>query len=84
MSVAFELLREKARLTSPLEHCPRIEDPREPRRVARPLAQALRLETRATMADDDDCDAIVAAAKRVWRCFVAICSIATAFLAVVG
>jgi hypothetical protein len=47
------------------------------------LAEALRLETRTTMADDD-CDAIVAGAKRIWRCFVAICSIATAFLAVVG
>jgi hypothetical protein len=40
MSLAFEVFGEKSRLESLLEHFSRIEDPREPWRVAHPLAFA--------------------------------------------
>jgi predicted transposase YbfD/YdcC len=63
MSLAFEVFQEKSRLKSLLEHFSRIEDPREPWRVAHPLAEVLLLVVCATMADCDDYDAIAAWGK---------------------
>ena len=60
MSLAFEVFGEKSRLESLLEHFSRIEDPREPWRVAHPLAEVLLLAVCARMADCDDYDAIAA------------------------
>jgi predicted transposase YbfD/YdcC len=60
MSLAFEVFGEKSRLKSLLEHFSRIEDPREPWRVAHSLAEVLLLVVCATMADCDDYDAIAA------------------------
>ena len=60
MSLAFEVFAEKSRLKSLLEHFSQIEDPREPWRVAHPLAEVLLLVVCATMADCDDYDAIAA------------------------
>jgi hypothetical protein len=90
MSLAFELLREKSRLKLLLEHFSQIDDPREPWRVAHPLAEVLLLVVCATMADCDDYDAIAAwtpsplGEKRIFRFFVAICLTITAFPAVAG
>lgn len=60
MSVAFEIFQEKSRLKALLRHFSMIEDPREPWRVAHPLAEVLLLVVCATMADCDDFDAIAA------------------------
>jgi predicted transposase YbfD/YdcC len=60
MSFAFEVFGEKSRLKALLEHFSQIEDPREPWRVAHPLAEVLLLVVCATMADCDDYDAIAA------------------------
>ena len=49
-----------ARLQALLDHFSRIDDPREPWRVAYPLCEALLLVVCGTMADCDDYDAIAA------------------------
>jgi len=51
---------EKSRLGSLLEHFSRIEDPREPWRVAHPLPEVLLLVVCGTIADCDDYDHIAA------------------------
>lgn len=48
----------KSRLGALLEHLGAIEDPREPWRVAHPLPEVLLLVVCATIADNDDYDAI--------------------------
>lgn len=51
---------EKSRLAALLEHFSRIEDPREPWRVAHPLPEVLLLVVCGTIADCDDYDHIAA------------------------
>lgn len=54
---------EKSRLAALLEHFSRIEDPREPWRVAHPLPEVLLLVVCGTIADCDDYDHIAAWGK---------------------
>jgi len=60
MSLAFAVFEDKSRLKSLLDHFAMIDDPREPWRVAHPLAEVLLLVVCATMADCDDYEAIAA------------------------
>lgn len=60
MTPAFTTLGEKSRLAALLEHFSRIEDPREPWRVAHPLPEVLLLVVCGTIADCDDYDHIAA------------------------
>jgi predicted transposase YbfD/YdcC len=60
MSLAVAEFGEKSRLRALLEHFSRIEDPREPWRVAHPLAEVLLLVVCGTIADCDDFDTIAA------------------------
>ena len=84
MSLAFEVFGEKSHLKSLLEHFSRIEDPREPWRVAHPLAEVLLwwsaprwpIATITTPSPPGE--------KRMCRFFVAIWLIITAFPAVAG
>ena len=64
MSLAFAVFdEEKSRLKSLLDHFSTIKDPREPWRVAHPLAEVLLLVVCGTMADCDDYEAIAAWGK---------------------
>ncbi len=58
MSLAFVVFEEKSRLRALLDHFDRIEDPRDPRRLAHPLAEVLLLVVCGTIADCDDYEAI--------------------------
>lgn len=58
MSVTVHFAPEKSRLRALLEHFAVIEDPREPWRVAHPLAEVLLLVVCGTIADCDDYDGI--------------------------
>jgi predicted transposase YbfD/YdcC len=58
MSIAVVEFGMKSRLRALLEHFSRIEDPREPWRVAHPLPEVLLLVVCGTIADCDDYDAI--------------------------
>ncbi len=60
MSLAFAVFKEKSRLRALLDHLSVIDDPRDPRRVAYPLAEVLLLVVCGTMADCDDYEAIAA------------------------
>ena len=60
MSLAFVVFEEKSRLKALLDHFSRIDDPRDPWRVAYPLCEALLLVVCGTMADCDDYDPIAA------------------------
>jgi predicted transposase YbfD/YdcC len=60
MSLAFALFEEKSRLKSLLDHFSRIDDPRDARRVAYPLCEALLLVVCGTMADCDLYESIAA------------------------
>lgn len=60
MSQAIARLEEKPRLRALLDHFSRVEDPRDPRRVAHPLAEVLLLVVCGTIADCDDYEAIAA------------------------
>jgi predicted transposase YbfD/YdcC len=60
MSHAIASLGEKPRLRALLDHFSLIEDPRDPRRVAHPLAEVLLLVVCGTIADCDDYEAIAA------------------------
>ncbi len=60
MSLAFDVFSQPSRLRALLDHFSRIEDPRDPRRVAHPLPEALLLVVRGTMADCDDYESIAA------------------------
>ncbi|HEY1452046.1 MAG TPA: ISAs1 family transposase, partial [Roseiarcus sp.] len=51
---------QKSRLRALLDHFGRIEDPRDPRRLAHPLAEVLLLVVCGTIADCDDYEAIAA------------------------
>ena len=53
MSLAFAVFKEKSRLRAPFDHVSIIDDPRDPRRVAYPLAEVLLLLVCGTMADCD-------------------------------
>lgn len=61
---------EKSRLGVLLEHFAAIDDPRDVRRIAHPLAEILPLVVCGAMADCDDYDHIVSsvAAPRCLRC----------------
>lgn len=63
MSLAFAVLSTKSRLKSLLDHFSRIDDPREPWRVAHPLAEVLLLAVCGMMADCDDYESIAAWGK---------------------
>jgi hypothetical protein len=54
MSFALAVFDERSRLRALLDHFPRIEDSRDVRRVAHPLAEILLLAVCGTMADCDD------------------------------
>src|SRR5271166_3018831 len=58
MDLFAAVFGEKSRLTSFLEHLGSIEDPRDVRRVAHPLAEVLLLAVCGTLADCDDYDHI--------------------------
>lgn len=58
MDIATADFGEKSRLRVLLEHFSQIEDPRDPWRVAHPLAEVLLLVVCATMADCDDYETI--------------------------
>jgi len=60
MSAVAGEFGEKSRLRALLDHFSRIEDPRDPRRVAHPLAEVLLLVVCGTIADCDDYEAIAA------------------------
>ena len=60
MTPAPPTLGEKSRLAALLEHFSRIEDPRQPWRVAHPLPEVLLLVVCGTIADCDDYDHIAA------------------------
>ena len=60
MSLAFAVFKEKSRLKSLLDHFSRIDDPREPWRVAHPLCEVLLLVVCGSMADCDHYEAIAA------------------------
>ena len=60
MDYVLAVFEDKSRLKSLLDHFALIPDPREPWRVAHPLAEVLLLAVCATMADCDDYDAIAA------------------------
>jgi predicted transposase YbfD/YdcC len=59
-SLAFAVFKEKSRLRALLDHLSVIDDSRDPRRVAHPLAEVLLLAVCGAMADCDDYDAIAA------------------------
>ena len=56
MSLTISASGEKTRLRALLEHFAKIEDPREPWRVAHPLPEVLLLVVCGTIADCDDYD----------------------------
>ena len=58
MDLSLSELGEKSRLGALLEHLSIIEDPRQPHRVAHPLAELLLLTVCGTIADCDDYEAI--------------------------
>ena len=58
MSLAIDILPEKSRLRTLLDHFSIIEDPREQWRVAHPLPEVLLLVVCGTIADCDDYDGI--------------------------
>jgi predicted transposase YbfD/YdcC len=60
MTVTLSEFGEKSRLRALLDHFARIEDPREPWRVAHPLPEILLLVVCGTIADCDDYDHIAA------------------------
>jgi hypothetical protein len=60
MSLTISTSGEKSRLRALLEHFARIDDPREPWRVAHPLPEVLLLVVCGTIADCDDYDDIAA------------------------
>jgi predicted transposase YbfD/YdcC len=60
MSLATASFGEKSRLRALLDHFSTIEDPREPWRVAHPLAEVLLLVVCGTIADCDDYEMIAA------------------------
>jgi len=60
MSAVAGEFGEKSRLRALLDHFSRIEDPRDPRRVAHPLTEVLLLVVCGTIADCDDYEAIAA------------------------
>jgi hypothetical protein len=60
MSLTISASGEKSRLRALLEHFAKIEDPREPWRVAHPLPEVLLLVVCGTIADCDDYDHIAA------------------------
>jgi predicted transposase YbfD/YdcC len=60
MSVAPGLSPQKSRLGTLLDHFATIDDPRDVRRIAHPLAEVLLLVVCGTMADCDDYDHIAA------------------------
>jgi hypothetical protein len=60
MSLAVAVFEEKSRLRALLDHFALIEDPRDARRIAHPLAEVLLLVVCGTMADCDDYEAIAA------------------------
>jgi len=60
MSLAFAVFEERSRLRALLDHLSVIDDPRDARRVAHPLAEVLLLVVCGTMADCDDYEAIAA------------------------
>jgi len=60
MSVAHGLSPHKSRLSALLDHFATIDDPRDVRRIAYPLAEILLLVVCGTMADCDDYDHIAA------------------------
>lgn len=60
MSFAQADLGGKSRLRALLDHFGRIDDPRDPRRVAHPLAEVLLVVVCGTIADCDDFEAIAA------------------------
>jgi predicted transposase YbfD/YdcC len=60
MSLAFAVFEERSRLRALLDHLSIIDDPRDARRVAHPLAEVLLQVVCGTMADCDDYEAIAA------------------------
>ena len=60
MSLAFDVFSQPSRLRALLDHFSRIENPRDPRRVAHPLPEVLLPVVRDTMADCDDYESIAA------------------------
>lgn len=60
MASSQSQVAEKSRLRILLEHFASIDDPRDVRRIAHPLAEILLLVVCATMADCDDYDHIAA------------------------
>ena len=60
MPLTASLFGEKSRLRALLEHFSRIDDPREPWKVAHPLPEVLLLVVCGTIADCDDYDHIAA------------------------
>jgi predicted transposase YbfD/YdcC len=60
MSVTHGISPQKSRLGALLDHFAAIDDPRDVRRIAHPLAEVLLLVVCATMADCDDYDHIAA------------------------
>ncbi len=60
MSFAHVEFGEKSRLRALLDHFGRIDDPRDPRRVAHPLVEVLLLIVCGSIADCDDYEAIAA------------------------
>jgi len=60
MTVVQAEFGQKSRLRALLDHFGRIEDPRDPRRLAHSLAEALLLVVCGTIADCDDYEAIAA------------------------
>jgi predicted transposase YbfD/YdcC len=60
MSLAASGFGEKSRLRALLDHFSRIEDPRDTRRVAHPLAEVLLVVVCGTIADCEDYEAIAA------------------------
>jgi|SRR5208282_1364267 predicted transposase YbfD/YdcC len=60
MTIVQAEFGQKSRLRALLDHFGRIEDPRDPRRLAHPLAEVLLLVVCGTIADCDDYEAIAA------------------------
>ena len=63
MSLVADVAPQKSRLGVLLDHFAAVDDPRDVRRIAHPLAEVLLLVVCGTMADCDDYDAIAA-----WGC----------------
>jgi hypothetical protein len=75
----------KSRLRALLDHFAVIEDPREPWRVAHPLAEVLLLVVCGTIADCEDYEGIAeCGARPIWNFCAAFCPIIMAFPASVG